>query len=183
MQLLSLCFYHCARNTQIVGYWHHCSPFPARTGTADHPLAPVSTGTVSPISACFLLRSQMKVHQQRPLEQAKKAARILQPPAGIFPWGRRETSVQSQGWSAGGSEGGGRLRLGGLSAVPDTAASPTLTQTLRPESLGGGCQGGTSHPCPFQSSLSQTGHTYISIALVNSTCEIPCGLKEPICPV
>lgn len=86
--------------------------------------------TLVPVSACILLRSQVKMHQQRPLEQANKTARVLQLPAGIFPCGRRGPSVKSQGWSSAGSEGEGRLRLGVLKAVLDTAASPTLTQTL-----------------------------------------------------
>lgn len=83
-----------------------------------------------PFQLAFCLEAKRKCISRDLWSKQKKAARILQPPAGIFPWGRRETSVQSQGWSSGGSEGGGRLRLGGLSAVPGTAASPTLTQTL-----------------------------------------------------
>ena len=69
------------------------------------------------------------MHQQRPLEQANKITKVLQIPAGIFPWGRRETTGKSQGWSSGGSRGDERLRLGELQAAPNTAASPVLTRT------------------------------------------------------
>lgn len=50
-------------NANTAGYWHHCSPFPARTVRADHPLAPVHLGQASvQISVCISLRGQMKMH-------------------------------------------------------------------------------------------------------------------------
>lgn len=132
-----------------------------------------------PISVCTLLRGQMKMHQQRHLEQANKTTRVPQTPVGIFPWGRRETTGKTQGWRSEAPRGEDRLKLGELQAVPSMVPSPTLTETPWLESLRGGRWGVTAHSHLFQSSPSQTSSTCILFVLVNSTCEITCGPKEP----
>lgn len=164
MQLLSFCFYLCVLCVQL--------PIWLGIGTIALPSCPSQDrdsrpppGSSAhrdkhwfPLQLAFCLEAKWKCIS-RDLWSKQTKQPVLQIPVGIFPHGRRETSVKSQGWISEGSEGEGRLRLAGLEAVPDTAASPKLTQTLWAESLGAGCQGGTSHPCLFQSSLSQIGHT------------------------
>lgn len=132
--------------------------------TAPCHLCPQGQSLV-PISTCILLRRQKKMDQQRPLEQGNKTARVSC------------SSLQASSPVEGGCQGGALYKCEELGlelrrvwrwreaepwwavGYPRHSRKKSYTQTLLPEFLGGGCQGGTSHPCPFQSSLSQTGHT------------------------
>lgn len=179
MQLLSLCLYHCVLCVQYPHGWVLAPFFSLPSHDRDSRPSPYSCAHRDkhwfPFQLAFCLEARWKCIGRdlwskqtkqpkscRSLQARKERNKCEEPGLELRRvWRWRETEAW---WAVG---------------CPTVGRSPTLTQTLWPESLGGECQGRTSHPYPFQSSLSQTGHTQILIALVNSTCEIPCVLKEP----